>query len=70
MRQYLAQIVSYDSARGRRGEVQDLEDLFLEVELLGGAVVGVEPLNVSAQTRYEVQEEQVLLLCGQCLELG
>ena len=67
MRQDLAEVDPYDSTRGRGGEVEDLEDLLLEVELLGGAVVGVEPLNVSAQTRYEVQEEQVLLFGGEGL---
>src|SRR5687768_14010379 len=65
--QTLAQVVPNHAGRLRRGEVDDLEDLLFEVELLGVAVVDGEALDVLREGRYEGQEEEVLLFCGERL---
>ncbi len=53
MRQALPKIVPHDSARGRGGEVDDLEDLLLQVELLRGAVVRRQREDMVRERRYE-----------------
>ena len=68
--QALAEIMTNDAGRRRRGEVYDLEYLLLQVQLLRGAVVGGEGEDVLAQARDECEDVELVLLGRERLELG
>jgi hypothetical protein len=64
-----AQVVSYNPSRGGRSERDDLEEVLLDMDLVGGSAIAVQRVHETGEIGCEGQKVELLLFGRKRVEL-